>query len=184
MNVQGVWAGSGSDVVLTDIGLQQAEELARKFRSMNFTLYSSPLLRAVQTAKAIARGRLDFVVMQDLRECDFGDEEGVSLEETKKRYGSEIIDSLLWPTDETADLRFPNGESKREVFERVDGCLGRIVAKHSFSWSKSTVCVVCHAGVLSALQFGYKLTDVSFDNCAVLHLQYDTELHRFVQVFD
>lgn len=186
-NVEGVWQGCGTDAVLNENGYKQAAELAQKLRLKMMDVYSSPLVRAVQTANVIARTgvtRRDVVVMQDLRECSFGDIEGVSFEESKRRYGEEFINKLLWPTEETADLCVPNGESKREVFERVYSCLERIVGRHTFGYAYHTVCVVCHAGVLSALQFGLGLKDVSFGNCALLHLQYDTGMRKFIQCRD
>ena len=186
MNVKGLWAGSGIDIQLNEVGKSQAEELAEKLRLKMLDVYSSPMIRAVQTANAIAKTgvtRRDILIMQDLRECSFGEAEGVPFEETRQRYG-DIIDKLLWPTEETADLRFPNGESKREVFERVYSCLKRIVSKHTFGYAHHTVCVVCHAGVLSALQYGLGLKDVSYENCTLWHLQYDTNVHKFIQCRD
>lgn len=182
-NVERVWQGCGIDVMLNQVGQKQAQELAEKFSAEHFAVYSSPMLRAVQTARAIARGR-DIVIMSDLRECYFGDAEGVSFEETERQYGTEFVHNLLFPTEVTADLCFPNGESKRAVFDRVYACLIRIVSRHTFSYAWNKVCVVCHAGIFSALQFGLGLTDVSYDNCAVLHLQFDTELHKFLQIID
>lgn len=186
-NVEGVWQGSGIDAVLNETGRQQAAELACKLRFKMLDVYSSPLLRAVQTANAIASNGVttrEFVIMQDLRECYFGEAEGLSFEETKQKYGEEFINGLLWPTDETADLCFPNGESKRKVFERVYSCLNKIVSRHTFDYAYHTVCIVCHAGIISALQFGFGLKDVSCENCGVLHLQYDTNMRKFVQCFD
>ncbi len=186
-NVKGVWQGCGTDAVLNETGHKQAAELAQKLRLKMMDVYSSPLSRAVQTANAIVRNgviRRDLMIMQDLRECDFGDVEGVSFEETKRQYGEEFINKLLWPTEETADLSFPNGESKRVVFERVFKCLERITARHTFDYALHTVCVVCHAGVISALQFGLGLKNVSCDHCAILHLQYCTCSHKFVQCRD
>ena len=186
-NVAGVWQGSGTDAVLNDVGHKQAEELAQKLRSKLMIVYSSPLVRAVQTANIIVRNAETlplFMIMQDLRECNFGDAEGISFEETKRRYGEEFINKLLWPTEETADMHIPNGESKREVFERVYACFKWIICCHSFNKAQYSVCVVCHAGVLSALQFGLGLKDVSFKNCAILHLQYDTYTRKFIECRD
>lgn len=182
-NVEGVWSGSGIDVPLNETGKQQALALAQKLQGKRFAIYCSPLVRAVQTANAVAGAR-DIVIMQDLREGNFGDVEGMTFAKTEEKYGKEFVHFLLFPTEETADWCFPNGESKRQVFRRVYACLNKIVCLHSFDYALHEVCVVCHAGVISALEFGLKLKDVSLENCAVLHLQYDTAQHQFVQVFD
>ncbi len=186
-NVEGIWQGCRIDAVLNEKGYGQAIALAEKLRHRIMDVYSSPMVRAVQTANVIVRANIytnSFMIMQDLQECNFGTAEGVSFEETKKQYGEAFINKLLWPTEETADLRMPDGESKREVFERVYACLKRIVCSHSFDYSRHSVCIVCHAGVLSALQFGLGLKAVSFENGSILHLQYDTNMHKFVQCFD
>jgi broad specificity phosphatase PhoE len=47
---------------------------------------------------------------------------------------------------------------------------------------RNTVGVVCHAAVISSLACGLGLTDVSYDNCAILHLAYDFEKHMFIHV--
>lgn len=186
-NVAGVWQGCATDVVLNATGYKQAKELAEKFRLNVIGLYCSPLVRAVQTANVIARNGVslrDVVIMQDLRECNFGDAEGVSFEEIKRQYGEDFVNKILWPTAGTADLHFSNGESKKQVFERVYNCLKRIVCRHTFSYAPQTICVVCHAGVISALQFGLGLKDVSYEHCMPLHLQYDLVKHKFIQCFD
>lgn len=182
-NVEGVWSGSGMDVPLNETGKKQAAELAEKLRRKNFDIYSSPLVRAVQTANILARGR-DVVIMQNLREGYFGDVEGLLFDEIEEQYGKEFIENIFCPTEETADWRFPNGESKREIFERVYDCLMRIVCQQTCPGAKQSACVVCHAGVISALCFGFKLKNVSNENCSVLHLQYNTGLHQFVQICD
>ncbi len=44
-----------SDYPLNEIGIQQAKEAAEKLQGITFdTVYSSPLIRALQTAKIIA----------------------------------------------------------------------------------------------------------------------------------
>lgn len=181
-NLEGVWTGCGTDVLLNETGHQQALKLAHDLKRTVMDVYTSPMLRAVQTANELVRKaaiKRELVVMQDLRECDFGDAEGLTFQQTEEQYG-DLVTKLLWPSEKTADLRFPNGESKREVFERVKKCLLSIVSRHSLDYSRHAVCVVTHAGVMSALQFGLGLSNISFDNCSIVHLQYDTILRKFV----
>lgn len=186
-NVEGVWQGCKTDVMLNANGVKQAKELGEKFHKKDVEIYSSPLIRAVQTANMIARANAqecDIVIMQDLRECDFGEAEGVPFIEIQRQYGQDFVNKIMWPTEQNADLCFPNGESKRKVFERVEACLKRIARQHSSTNPRHKVCVVCHAGVLSALQYGLGLKDVSYEHCSVLHLQYDTVKDEFLQRFD
>lgn len=182
-NLEQVWQGSGIDIPLNATGEKQATELAEKLRGKHFDIYSSPLIRAVQTANAIA-GKRDVTVMQNLREGNFGDVEGMSFAKVNEQYGEDFVENIFYPTEESADWHFPNAESKRQIFARVYDCLLRIVCYQTLAGAKHCACVVCHAGVISALRFGLKLINVSLENCAILHLQYDTELRQFVQIFD
>ena len=66
---------------LNEDGFAQAEEAARRFEEMGVKIdkvYSSPLIRAVQTAKAIAP-YLDPVFDNRLIEMDYGPYEGMDL---------------------------------------------------------------------------------------------------------
>ncbi len=185
MNVAQRWQGSGIDSLLTDLGKEQAQRLGEKVRDKGITtIYCSPLLRAVQTANIVADKNCvatPITILKDLRECSFGDLEGLSVEEVEEKYGTKVHD-FLWPTKETWDLKFPNGESKKETFERAKKALMYIVSCNKFLGYP--VGVVCHAGVISALACGMGFTDVSYENCSILHLEYDFDKLKFIQVKD
>ena len=139
------------------------------------TIYCSPLLRAVQTANIIADKNpvaTPIVILKDLRQCSFGDLEGLTFQEVEEKY-STSVKNFLWPT---------KGESKKEVFERVKQALMYIVASNKFMMYP--VGVVCHAGVLSALACGMGFTDISYENCSILHVVYDYDENKFLQVKD
>lgn len=192
LNVCGVWQGCSSDVVLNATGEEQAKRLAEKVKDLHLTnLYCSPMLRAVQTANIIARGiRLyePIAIYQNLRECNFGLAEGLTFEESCNLYGKNFVDDILYPTKKTWMRHFPKGESKSEVFERVCGCLAQII--NSTYWKgQNRIGIVCHAGVINALQCGFALQNVSYDNCSILHLTCGgdcvaPEVKDLVQVFD
>ena len=179
-NLAQKWQGSGCDDVLNETGKKQAEALSEKVKNLGLEkLYCSSLTRARQTAEYIAKNHNDLLieVMPDLREVYFGTAEGLTSDEVRKIYGEEFEHQLLNPDQNTWYWHFPEGECKHDVFLRVDACLRQIVAK-----AENVVGVVCHAGVISALQCGYQLENVSFENCAVLHLQYDCENGSFIKV--
>lgn len=70
-----------SDKPLNDKGIAQAEEAGRLFASRGIVfdkVYSSPLIRAVQTAQAIA-GDAEVVTDDRLIEMDYGPYEGMDL---------------------------------------------------------------------------------------------------------
>lgn len=185
-NLEGKIQGSGVDALLNPEGESQAARLAEKLTSFNLTgLYCSPLLRAVQTAIAIAsrNNNMPITILQDLRECSFGDCEDRSIDECCAQLGKEFFYNFLYPVKDSWDSRLPNGESKHEVFVRVEQCLKHIVESLPKD-QNHRIGIVCHAAVLSALQCGFNLKDVSYENCSVLHLRYDTDTREWIQVFD
>jgi broad specificity phosphatase PhoE len=189
LNVRGVWQGAKIDALLNAKGKEQAKELAKKVDLLQLTnLYTSPLLRAVQTANILAteirNGMVDSVtILQDLRECNFGICEGWTMEKARERYGADFVQDILFPTQETWGYRFWQGESKEEVFKRVKRVLMHIFG--SLLWEGyDRIGIVTHAGVISALQCGFGFKNVNYDNCSILHLSYEAESQEWCQIFD
>ncbi len=78
MNSRRVLQGR-SDFALNETGLAQAREAAERLRGVRFDrVYSSPLLRAVQTAEQIVPGA-EIVLDERLIEMDYGPYEGADL---------------------------------------------------------------------------------------------------------
>jgi broad specificity phosphatase PhoE len=76
------WSASGrhtsrTDLDLTDAGVEAARSVADKLRGTSFVrVLSSPLLRARRTAELAGAGSPELV--GDLREWDYGDDEGLT----------------------------------------------------------------------------------------------------------
>lgn len=183
-NLEYRWQGCGLDPVLNGNGLDQAKKLAEKVASLRLTiLYSSPLVRAVQTANILAQRvgiDIPIIILQDLREGHFGDAEGLTFAEVRGQFGEDFVSSVCWPTVETWDRSFPHGESKHDMFNRALGCLNYILR----CTNEVNIGIVCHAGIMSALKCGLNLEQTPNPNCSVLHLQYDPETHLFEQIHD
>ena len=78
LNSQHVLQGR-SDHPLNDVGIAQAQEAARKLQGIDFDrVYTSPLIRAVQTARILAPN-VNPIVDRRLIEMDYGAYEGMSL---------------------------------------------------------------------------------------------------------
>ncbi len=72
-----------SNVPLNDAGLQQAEAVRDSFRSEGIrfdAVYSSPLIRAVQTAEIAAGDAFPIITDERLIEMDYGPYEGMDLQ--------------------------------------------------------------------------------------------------------
>lgn len=177
-NQENRWQGR-TDNLLNAKGTSQAIELGKKLSTIRLdVIYSSPLLRAVQTANLVAQQQkkpTKIVILQDLREGDFGEVEGLLLSETEKLFGDKV-QKFLNATKEDWDICFKGGESKKQIFERSISCLQEIVA-----YPGKNIGISCHGGIISALKCGLDLTLKGNHNCAVLELNYDSETNRFFQ---
>ena len=72
-NLQGLYIGSGTDIPLCDEGRAQLNELKERFEYPQVdTVYSSPLLRAVETANILFPDAKHTFTVHDLREAGFG----------------------------------------------------------------------------------------------------------------
>ena len=90
-NIEGKIQGK-TDIPLNQTGLHQAELLARGMRSREIAaVYTSPLLRARQTAELLAGEKgLPVQVIPELREVDFGLWEGKTWEEIEAEYPRDL----------------------------------------------------------------------------------------------
>lgn len=129
---------------LHDAGRAKALRLANTMIGIHFhVVISSPLHRAVETAKAIAISRpwIDFQVDDGLRELDLGAVDGMS-SYTAYDAHRDAFDLALSP--DTEDFSFPNGELWSVAANRMKQTIDSIVQAHR----DKTVCIVSHGGVL------------------------------------
>ncbi len=127
-----------SDVPLNDTGLREAELAAEFFRGREIkAIYSSPLLRASQTAGKIADLlSLRVESLQGIIDMSFGVWEGRPLREVKATDGDRYHQ---WQ-EEPHRLKLPGGESLDEVRERSMGVLEGVIRRHA----EETVIMVTH----------------------------------------
>jgi probable phosphomutase (TIGR03848 family) len=123
-------------------GHAQAAALAEILAPVRLTaIYSSPLERAMETARPLARAkRLEIVRRPGLAEMRVGSWQGQPLRRLRRR--------KLWPVIQfTPSLaRFPGGESFVEGQARVVGELERICAGHRSP--RSAVACFSHADII------------------------------------
>lgn len=126
-NAEKIFAGQ-TDVSLTELGKKQAENTARFLQSYPIeAIYSSDLLRAMQTAEPTARRfGLEIVPTPELREIDAGAWEGLPYETLTKRYAAEYG---IWKTD-CGRAHPEGGESVVALSERIYTVVDRIERQH------------------------------------------------------
>lgn len=168
------------DVELSLIGRRQAELLGERLISYNIdVLYSSDLLRAVETAEIINEKLLvKHKIDKNLREIDFGKWEGMTDEyigENFREFKKER-DSLM------SDIPFPDGECGQDVFDRAVKVIKEIVDS-----GLKNVAVVTHGGLIRSLVAGLLtmeqskklLLGLTLENTGITHLYYDDIKKRF-----
>jgi len=167
-NLQQRWQGQGINIDLNENGIAQAEVLAKRLEDKNIEIfYSSPLKRALQTAQIVAqKGKVPVKTLSDLQEGSVGVCEGMKRDDVAKKY-PEIWD--IWcSANEIMDIRWPEGESKLEVQQRMVKAFDMMLKT-----KEKVIGVASHgASIRYFLRlFGY--TSRRMDNAALFHLIYE-----------
>ena len=149
---QTVWNAESRLMSRTDLGLSakgigQAQDRVSLIRSFDVdSIVSSPLLRCVQAARVIADELgLAVAVMDELREADFGDFEGMTPAELSQGTKSDAY--AAWRDPRSESLGPPNGESWDQLGQRADRALETLAAQHA----GCRVLVVSHGYFIRAL---------------------------------
>lgn len=148
-NVQGVTMGC-LDSALTPLGLRQANMKGEELSNTNIdAIYSSSLGRSRKTAETIQTHlskNIDLVLIDDLREIDFGVYQGRPYDDVPAIEGGYIV------------TPFPGGESNEGMARRVISTINDIYEANK----EATVLIVTHSGPISAIlaaQSGSALED-------------------------
>ncbi|TAL13836.1 MAG: bifunctional RNase H/acid phosphatase, partial [Frankiales bacterium] len=133
-----------SDPPLTEVGLAQAAAAAARLaRCGAVAVVSSPLLRTRETARLVADALgLEVQVEEGLRETDFGDWEGYTFSEVRKKWPREL-DAWLGSTA----VAPPFGESFDATATRVRQARDRVLS----AYPGQTVVVVSHVTPIKTL---------------------------------
>ena len=133
------------DVPLNEMGRWQVHRLALAVADDDLAaVYSSDLLRALETAQAVSRGcGLRVVTDVGLRERGFGEFEGLSHTEINTRWPE--MGERWRRRDPTFGA--PGGETLTEFFERSIATATRLAAQHA----GQTIALVAHGGVMDCL---------------------------------
>lgn len=156
-----------SDIPLNDIGVRQAKDLSPLLTGFKISRWiSSDLSRALETARILALTSPPVEITPNLREIKLGVAEGKTPEEVDDLFGPELRKNWSSFDRQFEDLRFPGGESRREVLQRSQECL------HHFLdlYPTDTLAFVAHGFLIRALVF--ENTEVRRDffvpNCSLV----------------
>ena len=143
-NVEGRIQGQ-LDVPLNDMGRWQVHRLALALAGEDVAaIYASDLLRAMETAQAVARGCGRPVVTDPgLRERGFGIFEGLSYAEINQRWPEQ---AERWRRRDPT-FGAPGGETLNRFYERSIATAARLAALHP----GQTIALVSHGGVMDCL---------------------------------
>ena len=137
-----------TDIPLSEEGRVEAERLGASLKDSGIDIvFTSPLLRARETAETVAAG-LPIVCDERLAERDFGDFEQTSVaREDGKKYRFSFA------------LRYPNGESYLDVAARIGSFLGELQEKYA----DKTPLLVSHGSACRVLRaYLLPMTDEEF----------------------
>ncbi|OPZ85859.1 MAG: Phosphoserine phosphatase 1 [Firmicutes bacterium ADurb.Bin419] len=130
---------------LTEKGIENAKRLGESLKDINFdVIYSSPLDRAIETAKCInGESNTKIVLIESLKEMGFGIWEGMEHSKIKELYPEQYTN--FW---ERPHLYKPqeNGESFEELLVRVKKAWDEILKAGG-----NNILIVTHAVVLKTL---------------------------------
>lgn len=152
-----------SDIPLTAAGKKQAAAVAAHLHSYPLDIiFSSPLTRTLQTARAIRRfhPRIPLLINANLRERDFGSIEGLTYEEINQRH-PELIYSETW---KYRHFRPKDGESLADLEKRADTFLSSVLP----AYEGKRVAIVSHGTFLRVLIC--RILDIPLTDFSQLHM--------------
>lgn len=162
-----------TDIELNERGIEQAQELVPLLSKFDLeVIFSSDLKRASKTGEIVANA-LKIPLLQDerLREANFGDAEGKTVEEIIELYGSDLWENFRHMKKDKADIRFPGGESRLESVMRMRSVIDQIIKDPNYQ----RVGIATHGGVVRNLLHSYLPDDhesLPIPNCVVYRLHY------------
>ena len=155
------------DIPLNEKGIKQAQITKSKLQNEEIDLIlSSPLIRAVETAKIINTGKnIPLFISKQFSERDFGEFEGMA------NYNFDY--EAFWSYKQ--NLQYEKAENIRLFFNRVYSALDEIYLKYK----GKRILLVGHAGISIPVYCYFNgipnidtLLDLAIDNCEVVKYVY------------
>jgi len=172
------------DVALNEVGLAQARAVRESLNDVQVSaVYSSPLSRAFETAKVLAENRnCEVEIEDDFIDINFGRWQGLSLKKVREEY-KELYE--MWITKPQM-VKFPEGESLKEVQKRSIKALEKVIKKHP----QKTLAIVSHRvlnKVILCTILGLELSHfwyIKQDTCAINRFEYKDDRYYLTLLND
>jgi len=154
-NAKGLIQGRTDDSLLTDEGYDQARKAGKALSKINFDkIYSSPLVRAAETAKTIKEtfnNEQNIILDDNLLEVDLSEWSGLKIDEIKKKF-PEIYP--VWKNN-PENLILKRNDNKtykpiQELFDQANNFIGDIL-KNYLEKDNSNILIVGHNAILRCL---------------------------------
>lgn len=142
--------GSQVDAELNERGREYAKKAATNFNEDEFdVVYSSPMKRAVETAKIFTKGKKELQLDSRLLEFDFGDWDGKKMDDIAKDYPN-VVDP--WGKVNRDYVKYAqDGESYEEFDKRCGEFLDEMYQKYP----DKNVLVVAHGRLIRMMAAHY-----------------------------
>ncbi len=156
--------GRGINIGLNPKGREQAAALAHSLEDKGIeVIFSSPLIRALETANAVsAHLQIPVEIADGLTEGHFGEAEGLAHETVRQRWPGILA---AWYLPEQMDQGFPGGESKRDIQRRMLQTMEVLLAD-----PRQTIAVSSHSSALRLLLMTMGGTGEKLPNARAVHV--------------
>lgn len=169
------------NVPLCEAGKKQAALVGKRLKNYHIgKLYSSDLIRAVETAQIINQQlQVEHEIVPEFAEICFGDLEGLSDDTIKEQFGR----FLEHRNSRIDDVAYPGGECGKDVFARAMPQLRKIIDKKE----SENIAIVTHGGTIRSILAGILGDDFSLklyfaknlENCSITQINYLEDSGRF-----
>ncbi|WP_456343079.1 alpha-ribazole phosphatase [Thermovibrio sp.] len=179
-NAEGRYQGK-MDIPLNEEGREQARKVGEALKGFPVkAVYSSPLSRCRDTAQEIAKHHgLEVQVKEGFKEIDHGRWEGMLASEVEREY-PELL--KLWK-EKPSQVKMPEGESLKDVYDRAVKAFEDVVRSHS---DEDLIVIVGHDATNKVLMC--HLLGTGLDkfwafkqaNCGITVLEYEPESGKVI----
>jgi broad specificity phosphatase PhoE len=170
--------GSEYDIPLNENGVQQARNLASAMKRRKLdTIYTSPLLRAYQTAEFVNEfHQVPLLKYPGLTEMAYGDASGLPRKEAEEKFGNVFSEWFGKDLKDSLECGFPNGEAKGIFNDRIYKCISSLSAQSS----GDTIAIATHSGVIwNFFKYQLGITIDKINYCEAHILKYTDGIFKY-----